>query len=208
MKQKQYLVIEADTMSREGLNLLIQSTNSQSLIHSYAGINQSFEGVNLPHLIDHLILRVEGLAVDVLASLAQLRRWFRHCNILAITTDQRSIYLRSLIDHGVNHIVNPNCPREAIISAIQALGCNTNSQIKHTDKCDENIDVLTKRQKQVMQCILQGQANKQIAWQLGISEGTIKLHVSSILRALNATNRTEAALRYQHLCQQSLETFN
>ena len=120
-----------------------------------------------------------------------------------------TIDLSALINRSwVNHIVNPNCPREAIISAIQALGCKTNSQFKHTDKSDENIDVLTKRQKQVMQCILQGQANKQIAWQLGISEGTIKLHVSSILRALNATNRTEAALRYQHLCQQSLETFN
>jgi NarL family two-component system response regulator YdfI len=51
---------------------------------------------------------------------------------------------------------------------------------------------LTEREGQVLQCIAQGLANKQIAVALGISEHTVKFHLSSIYSKLGATNRTEA----------------
>lgn len=51
---------------------------------------------------------------------------------------------------------------------------------------------LTEREKDVLQCLAQGLANKQIALQLGISEHTVKFHVSSIYTKLGVTNRTEA----------------
>ncbi len=51
---------------------------------------------------------------------------------------------------------------------------------------------LTERERQVLQRIAQGLANKQIAAALGISEHTVKFHLSSIYTKLGATNRTEA----------------
>jgi DNA-binding NarL/FixJ family response regulator len=51
---------------------------------------------------------------------------------------------------------------------------------------------LTERERQVLQHIAQGLANKQIAAALGISEHTVKFHLSSIYTKLGATNRTEA----------------
>ena len=51
---------------------------------------------------------------------------------------------------------------------------------------------LTERERQVLQRIAQGLANKQIAAALGISEHTVKFHLSSIYAKLGATNRTEA----------------
>jgi DNA-binding NarL/FixJ family response regulator len=51
---------------------------------------------------------------------------------------------------------------------------------------------LTERERQVLQQIAQGLANKQIAAALGISEHTVKFHLSSIYAKLGATNRTEA----------------
>jgi DNA-binding NarL/FixJ family response regulator len=51
---------------------------------------------------------------------------------------------------------------------------------------------LTERERQVLQHIAQGLANKQIAAALGISEHTVKFHLSSIYAKLGATNRTEA----------------
>jgi DNA-binding NarL/FixJ family response regulator len=53
-------------------------------------------------------------------------------------------------------------------------------------------ETLTERETQVLQLLAQGLANKQIAAQLGISEHTVKFHVSSIYGKLGATNRTEA----------------
>jgi len=52
---------------------------------------------------------------------------------------------------------------------------------------------LTKRQAEILSQIRQGASNRMIADMLGISEGTVKLHVSAILKKLNVRNRTEAA---------------
>jgi DNA-binding NarL/FixJ family response regulator len=51
---------------------------------------------------------------------------------------------------------------------------------------------LTERESEVIGLLAKGLANKQIALSLGISEHTVKFHVSSIYRKLNVTNRTEA----------------
>ncbi len=56
------------------------------------------------------------------------------------------------------------------------------------------ISPLTPREIEILQYIAQGYLNKQIAAELGISEQTIKNHVTSILRKLNANARTEAVV--------------
>ena len=53
---------------------------------------------------------------------------------------------------------------------------------------------LTSRETEVLHCISEGLANKQIAAQMDISEQTIKTHVTSVLRKLNANVRTEAVV--------------
>ena len=53
---------------------------------------------------------------------------------------------------------------------------------------------LTPRQTMVLRLMGRGWANRQIAQELGVSEGTVKVHVNAILRALGVSNRTQAAL--------------
>ena len=53
-------------------------------------------------------------------------------------------------------------------------------------------DLLTPREKEVLQLLAQGLPNKQIAQRIGISENTVKYHISSIYSKLGASNRTEA----------------
>ncbi|HYZ78870.1 MAG TPA: response regulator transcription factor [Gaiellaceae bacterium] len=55
-------------------------------------------------------------------------------------------------------------------------------------------DVLTARELEVLRLLARGLANKRIALELGISERTVKTHVSSILAKLRVTDRTQAAL--------------
>lgn len=52
---------------------------------------------------------------------------------------------------------------------------------------------LTARQEQIRVLLRAGMSNKQIAWELGISEGTVKNHITDIFRILKANNRTQAA---------------
>ena len=57
------------------------------------------------------------------------------------------------------------------------------------------IEPLTERERQVLQLLAQGLANKQIAASLGISEHTVKFHVSGVYSKLGAASRTEAVRR-------------
>jgi DNA-binding NarL/FixJ family response regulator len=64
---------------------------------------------------------------------------------------------------------------------------------------DEADGMLTPRQIDVLTQLLRGQPNKLIARELGLTEGTVKIHVAAILRTLRARNRTEAVVRAREL---------
>lgn len=53
---------------------------------------------------------------------------------------------------------------------------------------------LTKAQMRVMELLVEGKTNRQIAEVLGVTEGTVKIHVSAILRAMEVPNRSQALL--------------
>ena len=63
----------------------------------------------------------------------------------------------------------------------------------------EALRSLTPRQGAVLERMLQGHANKRIAYELDISEWTVKAHVSAILRALGVNSRVEAVLAARRL---------
>lgn len=58
---------------------------------------------------------------------------------------------------------------------------------------DQGIE-LTERQAQVLVLLVQGKPNKIISRELGLAPGTVKIHVTAILRKLKVSNRTQAAL--------------
>jgi len=60
---------------------------------------------------------------------------------------------------------------------------------------------LTPRQKDVLELITNGKSNKEIARQLGMTEGTVKIHCMAIFRTLHVTNRTQAAMVAKQLPQ-------
>lgn len=65
---------------------------------------------------------------------------------------------------------------------------------------------LTPRQVRVLQMLREGLLNKQIAFELGVSEATVKAHVTAILRKLNVYNRTQAVIATGSMNLEATET--
>lgn len=61
------------------------------------------------------------------------------------------------------------------------------------------IPALTERQREVLRWVVEGKSNQEIAILLGVSRATVKLHLAAIFRALDVTNRTQAAVVAQRL---------
>lgn len=64
----------------------------------------------------------------------------------------------------------------------------------NASKSNTSSQGLTERQLNVLALLRQGKSNKQIARELGLTEGTVKVHLAAIYKVLNVTNRTEAVI--------------
>jgi DNA-binding NarL/FixJ family response regulator len=99
---------------------------------------------------------------------------------------------------GVWGVLPTDASAEELNAAIHALSqgliVGTATLLFETDSESEPLShgPLTDRESEVLGLVAKGLANKQIAVALGISEHTVKFHVSSIYSKLNVTNRTEA----------------
>lgn len=61
-------------------------------------------------------------------------------------------------------------------------------------ECEAHLLPLTPMQRKILGGVRSGQLNKQIAFDLGIAETTVKAHMTAIMRKLNVRNRTQVAL--------------
>ncbi len=57
-----------------------------------------------------------------------------------------------------------------------------------------DFSILTPTQIKVLRCVCSGLSNRQIAQELGIAEGTVKVHISALMRRLKVRNRTQVAI--------------
>ncbi|WP_374339288.1 response regulator [Methyloversatilis sp.] len=85
-------------------------------------------------------------------------------------------------------------PRQAIVGEL-GLGSSAPRAEEAPRKPQTASDIgLTERQAEVLTLMVQGKPNKEICRELNLAEGTVKVHITAILKALGAANRTQAVL--------------
>jgi DNA-binding NarL/FixJ family response regulator len=104
--------------------------------------------------------------------------------------------------HNVRAMLPPDAPSGEIVAAIHAAANGLAAVDPHeiemwlggsaATPVSTETATLTPREREVLQMMAEGAANKIIAWKLNISEHTAKFHVASILSKLNAGTRAEA----------------
>lgn len=115
--------------------------------------------------------------------------------ILLLSDGQINVEEMKRLNHAWG-ILPPEASAEELIAAIHAIsqGLIVGSPALLFESEDAPLErgPLTERETEVLGLLAKGLANKQIAASLGISEHTVKFHVSSIYAKLNVTNRAEA----------------
>ena len=124
--------------------------------------------------------------------------------VIVLIDDPDPGWAAQALRFGVKAILNRDAGHEDILYAIQAAGSELvvlNARV--TSKLAERVrtptptdetplDQLTTRELEVLAMLAEGLGNRQIADRLGLSDHTIKFHISSILDKLGASTRTEA----------------
>ena len=159
---------------------------------------------------DLLFLDLHMPGVSGFSALAYMRSNHESLPTVIVSAMDDPAVIRRAIQHGASGFIPKASPIRTIESAIEALlqgevwipeGIDINGE----DLDSEEVRIagamssLTPHQFRVLMMLSEGLLNKQIAYQLGVSEATIKAHVTAILRKMQVTNRTQAVLAVQSL---------
>ena len=184
------LIVDDHAVVRQGLKSAIES-HGYEVVAEAGSINQAqaFMAQTNPDAIVVDINLPDGSGFDLVA-------WARKVSptvvIVVLTLNDGADYVRAAKKAGANAFIVKNAPLADLIAALDfAISSPTSFSSKriYTSGIDSG---LSAREIDVLQSINHGLSNTAIATNLYISVSTVKTHVSSILRKLNADNRVQA----------------
>jgi DNA-binding NarL/FixJ family response regulator len=125
--------------------------------------------------------------------------------VIVFTVALRTEEIVRILRGGAAAIVSKDQPASMLVSCVRKIlaGKPWTPQALTAADCGD-VKSLSPREQEVAQCAAAGARNKEIAWQLGISEGTVKLHLFRAYRKLRVDNRVGLALALSRLAGQAL----
>jgi DNA-binding NarL/FixJ family response regulator len=112
-----------------------------------------------------------------------------------ISADRSAASVREARQLGVAGYIDKRLPFDAFCEALDRVLRGHPVFPRIDQRRGDPTVALTRRQAVILQLIQRGRSSKQIAYELGIAEGTARNHTLAILRALGVTNRTHAVTR-------------
>ncbi|MGI9355175.1 MAG: response regulator [Rhizobiaceae bacterium] len=154
--------------------------------------------------IDLVLLDLAMPGVSGFSGLLNLRAEHAATPVVIVSATEDPVTVRRALDLGASGFV----PKSAGIETIrEAIGAVLRGDIWKPEDIDlsaeaepeiakliAKLETLTPQQTRVLSMISQGLLNKQIAWELSVSEATVKAHVSAVLHKLGVGSRTQAVI--------------
>ncbi|MDV5172003.1 response regulator transcription factor [Photobacterium rosenbergii] len=156
--------------------------------------------------VDLLLLDLKMPGANGMSGLIQLRSQYPDLPIVVISASEEPSVIRQVRSHGAFGFIPKSSDMRALISSLnqvldgepvfpEGLGEDNDELTELT----ERIAALTPQQYKVLGMLSDGLLNKQIAYELNVSEATIKAHMTAIFRKLGVKNRTQAVILLQQM---------
>ena len=200
------MVIDDHTLFRSGLSELLERRG----IEVCAAVGDGEEGCRLAAEIepDVVLLDLRMPELDGLSVLKRLAALDLDCAVVMLTTSSDERDLVTSLRSGARGYLLKDMEPEQLVDALTAVvdgetvvAPEMTSVLAKVVKGGAvesgqpgRFSSLTPREFEILRHLAEGQSNKEIARDLGITDGTVKLHVRSILRKLQVRSRVEAAV--------------
>ena len=201
------LIVDDHPLFRDALKLsLSQSTEQLTLteagqIQFAASFAEAISALNLDENIDMVLLDLHLPDNDGLLGLLELRKLYPAIAVLVISGNDDAVVVAKARACGAAGFISKSLAAASILNAVvTVLNGGEYWPTESTDSDSELEDIarrineLTDQQLRVLRHLQDGRLNKQIAYDLDISEATVKAHVTAIFRKLNVLNRTQAVI--------------
>jgi len=154
--------------------------------------------------VDLILLDLAMPGVRGFSGLMYLRAQYPSVPIVIVSANDEPAVIRRCMDFGASGFIPKRLGVEAMRQAIASVlkgGVWTPPDVDLTAVADAQtaamlarLATLTPQQVRVLMMLSEGLLNKQIAYELGVSEATVKAHVSAILQKLGVESRTQAVI--------------
>lgn len=198
------MIADDHAMMREGIKQLLEFDGEIKVIA------EASDGEECLKILDSVIPDVLLLDINMpikngIDVLDALRHDNNQTKVLILTVHNEVEYLLRAIEIGVNGYILKDSESSELIKGIQSVYDGEtyiqpnlipllNARLVKRDTDKDKIDLLTRREREVLIQVANGMFNKEIADSLLISERTVKNHISSIFKKIEVADRTQAAV--------------
>jgi DNA-binding NarL/FixJ family response regulator len=203
------LLVDDHVLFREGLKFLLRGLDAELGLDEAGSCAQALERVAAGEY-DMVLLDLKMPGRNGFDALTALREAVPGVPIVVLSGEDEPRTIRAAIERGAMGFIPKSSTPQVLVQALRlVLASGVYLPPTALDSTDGDLAPelaspaaargeattlpgVTPRQLDVLRCVIQGKTNKVIARDLGISDGTVKQHLSAVLRCLGAHNRTEA----------------
>lgn len=202
------LIADDHALFRDGLALRLEQVASDAVILQASNYAQIFKIIKNDTDIAIIILDIEMQDMPWMEALQEMRKLLPQTAIVVVSASEDGRTIRSVMSTGVKGYIPKRSDIKVFDNALKLILDGgtyvppvliNNPPINNLSTKSTGLKTLTNRQSQVLDLIAQGKSNKQIAYDMGVSESTVKLHINALLRSLHVSNRTQAVVTAQKL---------
>ncbi|MFD0461534.1 response regulator [Microvirga aerilata] len=206
MQSQTTTIIIADDhpLFRGALRQAVASMMPQARVVEASGMDELNATLTQERDVDLILLDLTMPGVQGFSGLMSLRAQYPELPVVIVSATEEATVIRRAMDFGASGFIPKSIDIDSIGGAIQAVLAGDTwtppdvdlsaSEDAETADLVRRLGTLTPQQVRVLTMLSEGLLNKQIAYELGVSEATVKAHVSAILDKLGVDSRTQAVI--------------
>lgn len=190
------LIVDDHPIMRVGITALISSSRSLDTV-AQAGSGEEAIALHALHQPDITLMDLRLPGISGVETIRRIRSQSPNAKFIVLTTYEGDEDIFQAMEAGASGYLIKGMPQEMLVTAVKRVHGGGRylpppvSQALASRMPDSS---LSGREREVLGLLAQGKSNREIATHLGITEGTVKCHVSVILMRLNASDRTQAVV--------------
>jgi RNA polymerase sigma factor (sigma-70 family) len=200
-------VVEDNKVIRESLMEFVQSDPECQCVCACATAEEALKAIP-KHQPDIVLMDIQLPHLSGIECTAQLKQLLPAVQIIMVTVYEDTERIFKALRAGACGYLLKRCAPEELLAAIREVrqgGAPMSREIarkviasfKEPLTAAAEVEDLSPREREILELLVQGFPNKEIAQRIGVSDGTVRWHLRHVYNKLHVRSRTEAALKFR-----------
>jgi DNA-binding NarL/FixJ family response regulator len=204
MANTNIIIVDDHPLFRDAMKAALSASAEKLAIAEAGSLDEATTLLGSGKDCDLILLDLKMPGVQGLSGLAFLRAQFPQIPVAVVSGQEDAAIIRRALALGASGYIPKSTSADAMRTAVTAIlsgdiwapsiNAEPTAQEREIDDLSKRLLTLTPQQVRVLMMLRTGLLNKQIAYELDVSEATVKAHVSAILLKLNVDSRTQAVI--------------